>query len=69
MFPQICQVHKFSPAFFLLFSFLLLFLLFLRIFIYSKIHEIDSCRTFLPHLQNESSQSAREASINQYGDI
>ena len=29
-----------------------------------KIHEIDSSRTFLPHMQNESRQNAREASIN-----
>ena len=31
-----------------------------------KIHEIDSSRIFLPHVQNERSQNAREASINRY---
>ena len=32
-----------------------------------KIHEIDSSRTFLPHVQNECSQNSQEASINPYG--
>ena len=34
-----------------------------------KIHEIDSSRTFQPQVQNEHRINAREASINQYGDI
>ena len=32
-----------------------------------KIHNIDSSRRFLPHVQNARSQNAREASINRYG--
>ena len=31
-----------------------------------KIHEIDCSRTFLPYMQNEHSQNAKEASINLY---
>ena len=47
--------HNFSPFFFLLFLFLLYSLLLLTdIYIpLPKIHEIDSSRTFLPHMQNQ----------------
>ena len=70
MFRQISQLHIFSP-FFPSFSFLLLFLVFLcfvtDIYIpLLKIHEIDCSRTFLPYMQNEHSQNAKEASINLY---
>ena len=37
-----------------------------HLYAFAKIHEIDSSRTFLPHVQNESSRNAREASINRY---
>ena len=71
MLHQICQVHNFSHSFFLSFSFLLSFSPLVSPFFpppsytyipLSKFHEIDSSRTFLPHVQNESSQNASEAS-------
>ena len=75
MLRQISQVHNFFSFFLslvLVSSLVSPSLLFFLTDIYiplPKIHETDPSRTFLPHMENESSQHAQEASINRYGDI